>query len=49
MIVDDLLSPPWLRRRGRLVAVAEPDPGGDRGRRGGYAGEPDAVMLAERT
>ncbi len=32
------------QRCGGLVATAEPDPGGNPGRRGGYAGEPYAVM-----
>ena len=46
-IVDKFADLPGEQRQG-LVAAAGPDPGGHRCRRGGYAGEPEAVMLLER-
>ena len=45
---EDGQRAPTRRRRGGLVAAAEPNTGSDRGRRGGYAGEFDAISPPER-
>ncbi len=42
-IVDKFADLPGEQRQGLATATGS-DPGGDRGRRGGYAGEPDAGL-----